>query len=290
MDLKIDGSMVQKLIAEQFPNLSHLPVSPIKKQGHDNRTFRLGDELSVRLPSQPSYADAVQKEATVLAALDGQLSVDVPKVYALGEPSNEYPLPWSIRRWLTGTTLEDTQILDRRSLARTVGALLVELRSLPADINLSAGKHSFYRGCHPSVYGDEVVKSLRKMDDKTKTTHCLEIWQKGTESVWANAPAWFHGDVAVGNVLMTDNKVSALIDFGTCGVGDPACDFVIAWTYFDASERQLFKDAINVDDGTWHRAKAWALWKALVSLTGLSGPDTSGVQARALDQILSAET
>ncbi len=290
MDMKIDGSMVQKLIAQQFPYLSDLPVKPIKKQGHDNRTFRLGDELSVRLPSQPSYADAVQKEATALGALDGRLSVDIPEVFALGEPSNEYPLPWSIRRWLAGTTWEDTQVLDRCSLARSFGAILVELRSIPADINLSAGKHSFYRGCHPSVYGDEVVNSLRKMGDQTKTKLCLEIWQKGTESVWTNDPVWFHGDVAVGNVLMAGEKVSALIDFGTCGVGDPACDFAIAWTFFDVSERQHFRDAIKVDDGTWRRAKAWALWKALVSLTGLSVPDTEGVQSRALDQILSDET
>ena len=290
MEMKIDGSIVQNLIAQQFPDLSNLPVIPIKKQGHDNRTFRLGDELSVRLPSKSSYADAVQKEAMALVVLGGQLSVDVPEIVALGEPSNEYPLPWSIRRWLAGTTLEDTQVLDRRSLARTFGALLVELRFIPADINLSAGKHSFYRGCHPSVYGDEVVKSLRKMDAQTKTEHCLEIWQKGTESAWSNSPVWFHGDVAIGNVLMTDDKVSALIDFGTCGVGDPACDFAIAWTYFDAVERQIFRDAIKVDDGTWHRAKAWALWKALVSLTGLSGPDIEGVQSRALDQILSDKT
>lgn len=290
MELKIDRSLVHKLIAQQFPDLSDLLVSPIKKQGHDNRTFRLGDELTVRLPSQPSYADAVQKEATALAALKHRLSVETPEVVALGEPSDDYPLPWSIRRWLEGTTWEETQVLDRHALAKALGTILVELRSIPIDIDLYAGKHSFYRGCHPSVYGDEVVKSLNILNDQTRTRRCLDTWQKGMESVWAEDPVWFHGDIAVGNVLMTGEKVSALIDFGTCGVGDPACDFAIAWTYFNADERQHFRDAIKVDDGTWYRAKAWALWKALVSLTGLSGPDTDGIQARALSEILCDET
>lgn len=286
MELKIDKSLVQKLIAQQFPDLSELPVSPIKKQGHDNRTFRLGDELTIRLPSQPSYADAVQKEATALAALKNRLSVETPAVFAMGEPSDDYPLPWSIRRWIEGITWEETNIPDKCALADALGTILVELRSIPVDIDLYAGKHSFYRGCHPSVYGDEVVKSLNILNDPAKTQQCLNIWQKGMASVWAEGPVWFHGDVAVGNVLMVGGKVSALIDFGTCGVGDPACDFAIAWTYFGADERHQFREAIKVDDGTWYRARAWALWKALVCLTGLSGPDTNGIQARALSEIL----
>lgn len=286
LDVKIDCSLVQSLIERQFPDLCSLAVVPIEKQGHDNRTFRLGEELTVRLPSHPSYADAVQKEATALDALDGQLSVEIPKIFGLGKPSQEYQLPWSIRHWLGGETWENTKVLDNSSLARNFGEILVELRSIPADISLSAGKHSFYRGCHPSAYGDEVIESLRRMGDPTKSKQCMKIWQRGMASAWSNAPVWFHGDMAVGNVLMKGDKVSALIDFGTCGVGDPACDFTIAWTYFDASTRQHFRKAAKIDDDTWHRAKAWALWKALVSINGLSGPDTDGVQARALGEVI----
>ena len=290
MDVKIDSSLVRKLIANQFPDLRNLPVMPIKKQGHDNRTFRLGNELTVRLPSHPSYADAVKKEATALEALGGQLSVETPKIFGLGKPSREYQLPWSIRHWLIGKTWEDTQVTDKSSLARDLGQILVELRSIPADISLSAGKHSFYRGCHPSAYSDEVIESLRRMGDPTKTKQCLEIWQRGMVSAWPNAPVWFHGDLAVANVLMKGDKVSALIDFGTCGVGDPACDLTIAWTYFDATTRQHFREAAKVDDGTWDRAKAWGLWKALASINGLSAPDANGAQARALAEIINDDS
>lgn len=290
MNATIDTVLVQTLIADQFPQLRGLPVVPITKQGHDNRTFRLGEELSVRLPSHPSYADAVHKEAIALKALEGRLSVKIPTVFGLGKPSAEFPMPWSVRHWIAGETWEDTQVLDKGALAQDLGQRLVELRSVPADISLSAGKHSFFRGCHPSVYGDKVVESLRRLGDPSKTEKCLDIWQHGMVSVWSNDPVWFHGDISVGNVLVKDNAVSALIDFGTCGVGDPACDLAIAWTYFTANARQVFRGAVNVDDGTWHRAKAWALWKALASLTGLSAPDTNGVQARALREVLGDAT
>ena len=290
MDIEIDSSLVQSLIVQQFPDLGDLPLTPVRKQGHDNRTFRLGGKLTVRLPSHPSYANAVEKEAKALKALGDHLSVDIPALFALGQPCKDYPMPWSIRYWLEGNTLEETQDPDNYSLARALGAVLVELRSVPTDTSLSAGKHSFYRGCHPGVYSDEVVDSLRRMDDPAKTKQCLEIWYRGTMSVWSHAPVWFHGDIAVGNILMRGDKMSALIDFGTCGVGDPACDFAIAWTYFDASEREYFKEIVSPDNDTWNRAKAWALWKALVSLTGLSAPDINGVQARALNEILNEES
>lgn len=286
LDATINKVLVQSLIEDQFPELRSLPVIPIKKQGHDNRTFRLGEELSVRLPSHPSYADAVQKEAIALKVLDGQLPVEIPTVFGLGKPSAEFPMPWSVRHWLAGETWEDAQVVDKFALAQNLGKILVELRSVAADISLIAGKHSFFRGCHPSVYSDEVVESLRRMGDPAKTEKCLEIWQHGMVSAWSNDPVWFHGDISVGNALVKDDVVTALIDFGTCGVGDPACDLTIAWTYFTANERQHFRDAVKVDDGTWHRGKAWALWKALASLTGLSAPDTNNVQARTLRAIL----
>ena len=153
-----------------------------------------------------------------------------------------------------------------------------------------AGSHSFYRGCHPSVYGHEVARSLQILDGQIDTAACRAIWQNGMTSAWAQAPVWVHGDVAAGNILMAGTDLTALIDFGACAVGDPACDLVMGWTFFDARTRPLFRAAVQVDDATWHRARAWALWKALVTLSGLSSPDTNGMQARALRQILSDDS
>eukprot|EP00903_Cladosiphon_okamuranus_P001575 g1573.t1 len=144
----------------------------------------------------------------------------------------------------------------------------------------------FFRGCHPSAYGDEFQESLNRLKGDLDAEKCLFIWHVGTGSVWTEAPVWFHGDVAAGNLIVADSTVKAYIDFGLCGVGDPACDFVLAWTYFDVEARQIFRAASAVDDETWHRARAWALWKALVCLSGLSSPDMDGRQVRALRAIL----
>ncbi len=96
---------------------------------------------------------------------------------------------------------------------------------------------------------------------------------------------WFHGDIAAGNLLTTHGELSAVIDFGTCGVGDPACDLVIAWTLLDRHERPVFRAAAELDDETWDRAMAWALWKALITLATTDDPQAD-VQGCALTELM----
>ena len=283
--MEIDRHTVARLIRQQFPHLEHLPIEPVSKQGWDNATFRLGDALSVRLPRNETYAEAVKKEAHALAVLGEHLSVEVPSVVAVGLPSDTFPLPWSIRRWVEGDTLESADGVNPETFADSLGKTLCDLRTIDTGGGILAGKHSFYRGCHPSAYGDEVQKSLDILGSKVDAMRCVEVWQRGMTSAWTARPVWFHGDVAVGNIIVTNSVVKALIDFGTCGIGDPACDFVMAWTYFDPESRKIFRDACEVDDQTWQRARAWALWKALVCMSGLSSPDTDGTQAKALQAI-----
>ncbi|MCZ0711360.1 aminoglycoside phosphotransferase family protein [Microbacterium paraoxydans] len=268
----IDAAVVAELVEEQFPRWAHLPVRAVARQGWDNRTFRLGEDLSVRLPVAESYATAVQKESRALEFLAGRLPVAVPSVVALGEPGRGYPFPWSIRRWLDGDTVDRVAGLDRVRLAVDLGGLLRVLRSLPVHAGQAAGRHSFLRGSHPSVYSDDVHAALQRLDDTVDTENCRSVWLAATSSVWESSPVWFHGDVAVGNLLVSDGSLSAMIDFGTCGVGDPACDLVMAWTYFEGDARDAFRDAVGLDDATWGRARGWALWKALVTLSSGSGP------------------
>lgn len=284
---EIDERLVAELVEEQFPRWAHLPVRAVARQGWDNRTFRLGDDLSVRLPRAEAYAAGVQKETRALDLLDGRLPVSVPSVVALGEPGRGYPFPWSIRRWLPGDTVDESAGLDRVRLATDLGGLLSALISLPADAGMAAGRHSFYRGSHPSAYSDEVQAALEHMPGDVDAEHCRSIWLAATTSAWESAPVWFHGDVAVGNLLVSDGRLSAMIDFGTCGVGDPACDLVMAWTYFEGEARDAFRDAVGLDAATWRRARGWALWKALITLSGASGPGADDSR-RVLDEVLAS--
>ena len=81
---------------------------------------------------------------------------------------------------------------------------------------------------------------------------------------WPGKPVWVHGDIAVGNLIVVGGRLAAVIDWGTCGVGDPACDLVLAWTFFDEESREAFRQAAPADEKMWARARGWALWKALL--------------------------
>ncbi|MEU6721248.1 aminoglycoside phosphotransferase family protein [Nonomuraea sp. NPDC046802] len=284
--IDIDAELVRSLVREQFPQWGDLPVRPVPRQGWDNRTFRLGEDLSVRLPSAEGYVVGVEKEERSLPVLAAHLPLPVPEVVATGLPGGGYPFPWSVRRWLPGDTVENTADIDRTKLARDLGGLLTALRKVPAERGPAAGRHSWFRGCHPSVYGDQVELALKQLGHEVDAAACEAVWADALTSAWPHPPTWFHGDVAVGNLLAADGRLCAVIDFGTCGVGDPACDLVMAWTYFGGDERPVFRQAAGLDDDTWRRARGWALWKALVSMAGLSSPDPEGFQSRVLLRVL----
>lgn len=285
--IAIDVALVARLVASQHPRWADLPVRAVPHQGWDNRTFRLGEELSVRLPSAEGYVAAVAKEEQVLRAVAGRLPVEVPEPVAVGAPGEGYPFPWSVRRWLDGDTVDRAVGVDRVRLAGDLGEMLRVMRGLPTIGGPVAGQHSFYRGSHPSAYGDQVQTALDRADELVDVGRARQIWRRATTSVWRPDPVWFHGDVAVGNLLVRDGSLSAVIDFGTCGVGDPACDLVMAWTFFRGPEREVFRDAVGLDEATWDRARGWALWKALISVVGRAPDDLDLVQAAALAEVLS---
>ncbi|MBF4584090.1 aminoglycoside phosphotransferase family protein [Curtobacterium sp. VKM Ac-2865] len=271
----IDAALVERLVAEQFPAWSGLPVHEVDVQGWDNRTYRLGDDLSVRLPSAAAYVPAVEKEQRVLPYLAPLLDVAVPEPVALGRPGSGYPFPWSVRRWLPGSVAARVDV-DRPALAADVGQALRQLRSVPPGDGPAPGPHSFDRGAHPSVYADQVERALTALGDAVDQLACRQVWDAACASSWQGPGVWFHGDVAATNLLVDGGgRLSALIDFGTCGVGDPACDLVLAWTFLDHTGRRVFRDAVRLDADTWARGRGWSLWKALIMLAGSAGPGDS---------------
>ncbi len=86
---------------------------------------------------------------------------------------------------------------------------------------------------------------------------------------------WFHGDMAVNNLLVHEGRLVGVIDFGCCGVGDPACDLVLAWTLFSGESRAVFRAGLAADTRLWARARGWAVW----SVEGAAG-DPGGSPGR----------
>jgi aminoglycoside phosphotransferase (APT) family kinase protein len=268
---EIDEDLVRRLVASQFPQWADLPVLSVSTQGWDNRTFRLGADFSVRLPSAPHYVAQVEKEQAWLPRLASGLPLPIPAPVGMGAPGEGYPFPWSVYRWLEGGSAANAPPADAEAFARDLAGFLKALRGLDAANGPAAGRHSFHRGGSLHLYDAEVRVALDDLEAAIDRAACERIWSEALASAWERPGVWVHGDVAAGNLLLRDGRLSAVIDFGQLAVGDPACDLVIAWVFLNGAARTAFRDAIELDDSTWARARGWALWKALVMITGRSG-------------------
>ncbi|WP_433341961.1 aminoglycoside phosphotransferase family protein [Streptomyces sp. CA-253872] len=262
----IDAALVRRLLAAQFPQWADLPLAPVPVDGWDNRTYRLGEALTVRLPTGPGYVPAVAKEHTWLPRLAPHLPLPVPQVLGEGRPGEGYPHPWSVRRWIEGETVLSAEPRSRTALARELAAFARVLWAAPVD-GPAAGEHSWYRGGPPAHYDAATRAYLAELGGVVDTRAAAEVWEAALAAPFTGRPGWFHGDLAPGNLLLREGELAAVIDFGTSGVGDPACDLVPAWGMLEGEAREAFRAAVAQDGGTWARARGWALWKALLVLT-----------------------
>ena len=264
--MDVDAALVAQLVHEQFPQWAGLPVVPVEPGGVDNRTFRLGEELSVRLPSSAGYVEQVAKEQRWLPWLAPQLPLPIAQPVGLGQPADGYPFPWSVYGWLDGDTLMARRPRDLVRFAGDLADFLVALRRVDAGAGPPPGPHCFLRGAHPEVYAEETEQALAALGDEIDRDGARRVWDAALAARIDGPPVWFHGDVAGGNLLLHDGSLSAVIDFGTCGVGDPACDTVLAWTELTGPARDAWMRRLDLDAGTWARGRGWALWKALITL------------------------
>jgi aminoglycoside phosphotransferase (APT) family kinase protein len=284
----IDADLVRRLIAAQFPRWRDLPVTPVRVDGWDNRTYRLGDRMTVRLPTAEGYVPAVHKEARWLPVLAPALPVPVPRILATGVPGEGYPFPWSVRGWLDGETARPDRVGDPPGFAAAVATFIRALQRVDPAGGPRAGAHSFYRGACLTHYDDGTREALARLAGHVDTARATAVWEAALAATWDGREVWFHGDIAHGNLLVRDGALAAVIDFGTSGVGDPACDLVIAWTLFTGVGREAFRATVRQDAATWARARGWALWKALITLAGhvTDDPASAAEQHRVITEIL----
>ncbi|MCR8659466.1 aminoglycoside phosphotransferase family protein [Paenibacillus endoradicis] len=273
--ININVELVSKLINEQFPEWSDLPIRPVQYGGHDNRTFHLGDHMSVRLPSAECYVPQVEKEYKWLPLLQKGLSTPISTPVAIGHVSEHYPWPWSINKWLEGESLSPTNVNDLNSIATDLALFLIELQSINASSGPVAGAHNFYRGGSLAVYDEESMLAINNNKETFDKRILKEIWELALNSNWDREPVWVHGDIAPGNILVKDGKLCAVIDFGILGIGDPACDAAMAWDFFDSTNRAVFQNTLQMNEATWNRARGWALWKALITYNNSKSADKS---------------
>ena len=243
LSVDIDASLVTQLVTSQFPQWADLPITPVEFDGRDSRTFRLGVDMSVRLPSAEADAAQVEKEHRWLPILAPRLPLEIPVPLAMGGPAEGYPWKWSVYRWLEGAIASTERIEDLNGFATTLARFLASLQQIdPAD-GPSPGHHNFFRGGPLETYDAETRSAIAALGDQIATETATAVWETAIAATWHGSSVWFHGDVDATNLLVRGGRLSAVIDFGCSGVGDPACDVTIAWTLLSGESREAFRAA-----------------------------------------------
>ncbi|MAZ44342.1 MAG: hypothetical protein CMF48_04120 [Legionellales bacterium] len=264
----VTQELVEHLVREQFPEWASLKVKPVKTSGWDNYTYHLGPKMLIRLPSEHCYANQVIKESTWLPYIKKHLKTKVPIPLGLGSASKEYPFQWAVYEWIDGKTLSTKSLQSSNTIAYEVAHFLNELSKVPVEKEFPvSGEENFFRGGLLEHYDAEARQGIALLPSEFDQNQLIEIWDRAVNTPININANWVHGDMSPDNILVNElGHLEAVIDFGLMCVGDPACDYVLAWTYFDSRAQQLFIETLKQDINTWNRAKGWALWKAVISL------------------------
>jgi aminoglycoside phosphotransferase (APT) family kinase protein len=267
-EVDIDAALVGRLVASQFPEWAELPLEPVRFFGTDNAIYRLGDQLAVRLPRRPQNVLQLEKERRWLPQLAARLPLAVPVPLAAGQPGEGYPFEWAVYRWLQGEPGTATPIADLAQAASDLAGFLAALQKIDPAGGPPPGEHNFLRGVPLAARDEDARAAIAALGDEVDTAAVTEVWEAALAAPeWARAPVWIHGDLDARNLLVDDGMISAVIDFGSLGIGDPACDVMVAWKILSAETRELFRMALAVDDATWARARGWAVSQAVIALT-----------------------
>jgi len=256
-EIELDEAFVRRLIAAQFPDWADLPLRRVEPSGTVNAVFRLGAELSVRLPRLNGPTTPGGKEFEWLPKLAPLLPMDVPVPIAQGRPSDDYPWFWEVHTWVDGDTVPVEEI-DEVQAARDLAGLIKTMQQLdPAGAPPGRGI--------PLAERDESVRHwLARFDGDPAVT---AAWERALAAPpWDGRPVWHHGDLDMRNWVVRDGRISGVIDWGAMGVGDPACDVMVAWKLHSPQACDAFRDALPTDDATWERARGWVVSQAVAIL------------------------
>lgn len=282
-EVHVEEPLVRALLADQHPDLARLPLRRLAN-GWDNVSFRLGEDLVVRVPRRAAAAELVEHEQRWLPQLAPRLPLPVPVPVRSGRPALGYPWSWSVCRWLDGEPAASSPPSDARTAARELGAFLVALHR-PAPDDAPANP---FRGVPLAARDATVRDRLTQLEDVVSAAPLEAAWEAALEQPpWRGPALWLHGDLHPLNVLVADGRLAGVIDFGDITAGDPATDLAVAWMLLPAPDREVLRGVCGVDDATWERARGWALLLGLACLAASSDhADLEVVGRRTLRAVL----
>jgi aminoglycoside phosphotransferase (APT) family kinase protein len=279
-ELEIDADLVRRLLAGQFPQWAELPLARVESFGTDFAIYRLGDERAVRLPRIDWAAHQPEREQQWLPLVAPSLPLAVPVPLATGDPGEGYPWRWSVVPWLPGGDLTVEPLADPVEAAEQLAEFVLALQQIEPTGAPRAGRDG------PLVKRDAATrKAIGQLDGKIDTDAASAAWEAALSvPTWDGPPVWSHGDLLPGNLLAVNGRLSAVIDFGGLGVGDPAAELIPAWGVFDAKARDVFRAGLSVDEATWQRGRGLAISVALLQIPyyETTNPILAGIGRRML--------
>ena len=288
-EMETNTSLVKRLLTIQFPEWVDLPIEPVPSAGTDNALYRLGEDMVVRLPRIPGTTEQVDKEQQWLPILAALLPLTIPVPIAKGIPGEGYPWHWSIYPWLDGKNATNTRFTNPHQAVTKLAQFIVALQQIDTTGGPPPGAHNFYRGVPLAERDTQTRAAIANLHGLLDVATVTEAWEEALQTpAWHGSPVWIHGDLQPGNLLVQQGQLSAIIDFGGLGVGDPACDLMIAWNCLSAETREVFRAALEVDEATWARGRGWALSMGLIALPYYqnSNPVLANIARYAINEVL----
>ncbi len=261
-EVDIDAGLVRRLIASQLPQWASVAIEPFPSTGTVNAIWRLGSEMYVRLPRVAPWASDMEKELQWLPVVTACVSLGVPEPIAVGRPQFGYPYTWAIYRWRDGQAFVPARD-DERSAAAVLAQFMEELRRID-----TAGAPRSRRDRPLRDRDDEVRAAVDATPDLIDVDAVIAAWDTALQSpAWDGTLVWTHGDLLPPNALTVAGRISAIIDFGNMGIGDPAIDLIAAWTMLGRDGRAVLRTRLDPADGSWVRARGFALHQALMIIS-----------------------
>lgn len=259
-EVAVDCKIALELVLQQFPYWADLEVRKLNVSGSDNTIFKLGKDKCIRFPRIEEASYHAKKEQKWLPKLAENLALKIPFPIGVGVPSDLYPFYWSVFEWIEGDTAFEINVSDNEGVALELAHFIKSLRKI--DVNHDSPISKRGRGLEVQDY--EVLEAISKLNDEYDGTVLLKLWRDSLDVPnYLDYPVWMHADLLPSNILIKNNKLASVIDFGLMGVGDPSCDLISAWSIFNKTSRKIFLDELQVDEESYLRGRGWALSIAL---------------------------